>query len=90
MNHKYNLEFSRKFKKALEKFDKNTRKQINEAILRLSSNYKDCNIVKLSGIFDTYRLRSGNYRILFKRYDNKMLILLLDVKHRKDAYKDLS
>ncbi|MFH0702029.1 MAG: type II toxin-antitoxin system RelE/ParE family toxin [bacterium] len=78
---KYNLEFSKIFTKSFSKFDKNVKK--------LESEYGNCNIVKLTGLVNTYRLRSGDYRILFKKYDNRLLILLLDVKHRREVYKNL-
>jgi mRNA interferase RelE/StbE len=89
MNHKYTLQFSRGFKKSLEKLDGTIKNQIKEAIIKLSNDYAICDIVKLSGIQDVYRLRSGSYRILFKKYDTEMLLLLLDVKHRREVYKDL-
>jgi len=86
---KYFLEFSKTFKKSLYKLDKGLQKQIEESVKKLESDYESCDIIKLSGIKNTYRLRIGDYRVLFKKLNDKFIILLLDVKHRKEVYRDL-
>lgn len=86
----YRLEYSEKFIKSFDKLEKIIQKQIIESLKKLSDNYDSCNnVIKLSGIKNTYRLRSGNYRILFNKDDKKLLILLIEVKHRKEVYRDL-
>ena len=42
---------------------------------------------KISGEQSTYRVRQGNYRVIYEIEDHKMLILILKVGHRKDVYK---
>ncbi len=89
MNKKYVLEFSKAFKKALLKLDKDIHKQIEAAVKKLKFNYNTCDVKKLSGVKDLYRLRSGDYRIIFEKLNDKLVIVLLDVKHRKEIYRDL-
>jgi mRNA interferase RelE/StbE len=86
---KYVLIYSRVFNKSLSKLDKNTKLQIELAVKRLESEYKFCDTIKLTGYTDVYRFRTGDYRILFKKYDDRLLILLLDVKHRREVYRNL-
>ena len=46
------------------------------------------NIKKLKGEFeDLYRYRVGNYRIFYKIENDKILVIILDIDDRKDAYK---
>lgn len=46
------------------------------------------NIKKLKGEFEgLYRYRVGRYRIFYKIVDDKILVIILDIDHRKDAYK---
>lgn len=86
----YRLEYSKNFIKSFDKLEKRTQKQIIEILEQLSNNYNSCgNIIKLSGVVDIYRIRSGDYRILFNKLDNKFVILLIDVKHRKEIYRSL-
>lgn len=46
------------------------------------------NIKKLKGEFEgLYRYRIGNYRLFYKIENAKILIIILDIDDRKDAYK---
>lgn len=46
------------------------------------------NIKKLKGEFEgLYRYRVGNYRIFYKIENDKILVIILDIDDRKDAYK---
>lgn len=46
------------------------------------------NIKKLKGEFEgLYRYRVGRYRIFYKIEDDKILVIILDIDDRKDAYK---
>ena len=46
------------------------------------------NIKKLKGDFEgLYRYRVGNYRIFYKIENNQVLVIILDIDDRKDAYK---
>jgi mRNA interferase RelE/StbE len=46
------------------------------------------NIKKLKGEFEgIYRYRIGDYRLFYKIENNKVLIIILDIDNRKDAYR---
>lgn len=46
------------------------------------------NIKKLKGEFEgLYRYRVGQYRIFYKIENDKILVIMLDIDNRKDAYK---
>jgi mRNA interferase RelE/StbE len=46
------------------------------------------NIKKLKGEFEgIYRYRIGNYRLFYKIENEKVIIIILDIDDRKDAYK---
>jgi mRNA interferase RelE/StbE len=46
------------------------------------------NIKKLKGAFEgLYRYRIGNFRIFYKIENAKILVIILDIDNRKDAYK---
>lgn len=86
---KYELEFTKSFDKSFSKLDKKTQNQIKSTIYDFLNNAKNIDLIKLKGQENQYRIRNGNYRILLKKYDNLMLIVFVDVKHRQEAYKDL-
>ena len=46
------------------------------------------NIKRLKGKFsDYYRYRIGDYRLFYKIENDKIMVFIVDVKHRKDAYE---
>ena len=56
-------------------------------ILRLNP-YFGPNIKKLKGEFnDIYRYRIGDYRLFYKVSDETVIVFILDIESRKDAYK---
>jgi len=85
----YNFEYSKSFKKSLSKLDIQIQKQIKSTVIKFITDSKAADFTKLQGHENLYRIRSGNYRILLEKYDNRLLILFVDVKHRREAYKDL-
>ncbi len=46
------------------------------------------NIKKLKGeLKEVYRFRIGDYRLFYKIVEDKIIIFILDIENRKDAYK---
>lgn len=43
--------------------------------------------VKLRGAEDVWRVRVGDYRILYQAHDDRLLILVIRVGHRGDVYR---
>lgn len=44
---------------------------------------------KIKGSNNVYRIRQGVYRIVYQIYKNELLVIVIRVRHRKDAYKNL-
>lgn len=85
----YKIEYSNKFEKSFNKLDKTIQKQIKNTIDRHIKNLENCDVKKLKGYETLYRLRSGNYRIIYEKIDDILIIIFLDVQHRKDIYKKI-
>jgi len=51
---------------------------------------QDADIKKLTGYSDRYRLRVGDYRIIYEIADEQLIILIVGVGHRREAYRALS
>lgn len=84
----YKIEYDIDLDKSLSKIPKKDVKSIKEKIENLSNDPRPYGSIKLSNK-DLYRIRSGNYRIIYKIFDSKLVILILDVDGRKDIYKNL-
>jgi mRNA interferase RelE/StbE len=55
-------------------------------IQRLASDPRPAGAEKLSGQ-DKYRLRQGNYRILFSVDDAALTVLIVEIGHRREVYR---
>jgi len=83
---KYTVIIEKKVQKKLKKLPTKIQKSIVFKIKSLQ-NFSDLtpNIKRLSIPLNGYRLRIGDYRILFTKEEKEILIYLLG--HRKDVYK---
>ncbi len=83
----YKLRQTKKFQKDFGKLDKKRRNLILEKLSILASgNWDSLDLKKLRGSDNSYRIRSGDYRILFEKRKKELLIILITVKHRRDVY----
>jgi mRNA interferase RelE/StbE len=83
----YKIEWKRSATKELEKLPRPMISKIVSAVDNLSSNPFPQGVRKLVGTEDTYRIRIGDYRVLYNIIENRLIIEIVRVRHRKDAYK---
>ncbi len=83
---KYSLEILRKAQKQLSKIDKNERARIVESIRELAANPRPTGCTKLSGR-EAWRIRVGSYRVIYEIHDNRLLVLILTIGHRREVYR---
>lgn len=69
--------------------NKKIQRQLHKKMKNLESDPYPSNCVKLSGGDDLYRIRSGDYRIIYTVKNNKITVLVLKIGYRKDVYKGL-
>ncbi len=50
----------------------------------------DANVKKLAGYEDRYRLRVGDYRVIYEIMDDQLVILVVRVGHRREIYRAMS
>ncbi|HEV3380219.1 MAG TPA: type II toxin-antitoxin system RelE/ParE family toxin [Trebonia sp.] len=50
----------------------------------------DANVRKLGGYQDRYRLRVGDYRVIYEVMDGQLVILVVGVGHRREIYRAMS
>lgn len=84
---KYHVEISSSAEKFFRKLPQKDLIRITSAILALRDDPYPVGCVKLSGEENCYRIRIGNYRIVYEMLAKKLLILILKIGHRKDVYR---
>ena len=82
----YNIKFEKRVSRDLKKIDKKEIPVILDQINQLTENPYPSNASKLKGR-DAWRIRTGNYRIIYSVVEHDLLILVVKIGHRKDVYQ---
>jgi len=62
-------------------------KRVSRALLTLEDTPRPPGVVKLSGSTDRWRVRVGDYRIIYRIDDTARQVLILRIAHRRQAYR---
>ncbi len=82
----YSLTWKRSAAKELRKLPRDGIVRILNAVEKLAENPFAPGVRKLSGAQHTYRIRVGDYRIIFSIFAAELVIEIIRVGHRKDVY----
>ncbi|MBI4403768.1 MAG: type II toxin-antitoxin system RelE/ParE family toxin [Deltaproteobacteria bacterium] len=83
---KYNILIKRSAQKELETLPKIYLVPITKLIASLANNPRPNGSEKLSGD-EKYRIRKGPYRIIYSIHENELVIWVVKIAHRKQAYR---
>ena len=81
---KYDLKIQKNVQKSLAKISEPFQTKIIDKIYDLA-NDPYYNAKKLTGR-EAYRIRVGNYRVIYEINNNELVVLVVSVGHRKDIY----
>jgi mRNA interferase RelE/StbE len=84
----YEVRFSNTARKGLRRLRGKDRERVTLAAEALGENPRPRGARLVEGT-PFLRIRSGNYRIIYEVRDNVLLVLVVRVAHRKDAYRNL-
>jgi mRNA interferase RelE/StbE len=82
----YKIFIEKSAQKALAKITEKEQDRIIEAIRNLSENPRPIRVKKLSGR-EAWRIRVGNYRIIYEIQDDKLVIIVISIGHRREIYR---
>jgi len=86
---KYHVYLTRRADRELKRLPTDVRKRVEERIEELYSDPLPRGTVKLSQLKDAYRVRVGDYRILYRVYWSERMIVVFRIAPRKKAYRTL-
>ena len=66
-----------------------TRRQIKNAIDGLASDPRPASAARLKGRPNAYRIRFGDYRLLYEIHATEIVVYVIGVAHRREVYKRL-
>jgi len=82
----YKISILRRAQKQLAKIPASDYKKIKQAILDLAKDPRPSGSKKLKSR-QGWRIRQGNYRVIYEIQDDQLIIIVLDVGNRKDIYR---
>ena len=84
----YTLEIPKSAKKELEALPRQIGGRVVAVVRGLAVDPRPEGCVKLAGFKDTYRIRVGDYRVVYEIHDLVLRVLLLKIGHRREVYRD--
>lgn len=63
------------------------RPRVNQALLALEDEPRPPGVAKLTGSTDRWRVRIGDYRIIYRVDDRAREVVVLRIAHRRQAYR---
>ncbi|MFQ6615204.1 MAG: type II toxin-antitoxin system RelE/ParE family toxin [Fidelibacterota bacterium] len=83
----YGIEFKPAARRGMAKLPQDIQRRIGQQIDSLASNPLPPGVRKLTGSKNTYRVRVGDYRILYDLYQGRLVVLIVGVGHRRNVYR---
>lgn len=83
----YDLQFAPKAVRSLRKLDHAAARRIRETAEALCGDPRPSSAAMLTGAHGVLRVRTGDYRILYVVDDDRLVVLVVDVGHRRDIYQ---
>jgi mRNA interferase RelE/StbE len=87
MTPQYTVDVARHAAKAIAILPRREQQRVRAAIDLLATDPRPPGCVAMSGEAHAYRVRVGDYRIVYEVIDNRLLVHVVRVGHRRDVYR---
>ena len=84
----YTIELRPAARRDLKGLPQEVLQRVSRKIDSLADNPRPPGVEKLSGSEDSYRVRVGDYRILYEIRDKVLLVIVVRIRHRREAYRN--
>lgn len=82
----YSVKVAPAAERQLRKFDPPVRRRLQAAIDLLAENPRPPKAIQLVGGAGEWRIRTGDYRIIYEIHDDRLIVLVLRTGHRRHIY----
>jgi mRNA interferase RelE/StbE len=87
MKKQYRIVITSSAEKTLKRLPEQDQVKIVGEIRRLEFDPKPYGVRKMAGFEAVFRIRVGDYRIIYEIEDRRIIITILKIGHRKDVYR---
>ena len=84
---RYRIEFAKPAVKQFQDLPRDAQERIAPHINALAETPRPRGVKKLKGQDDQYRIRVGDYRVIYTIQDERLIVLVIRIADRKDAYR---
>lgn len=84
---RYRIEISQSAERQLKKLQGDDQRRVVKAMLALTEDPHPKGSRKLTGYDNVFRVRAGQFRILYSVSGRKLIIIILKIGQRKDVYR---
>jgi mRNA interferase RelE/StbE len=82
----YSIDILRSAQKQLAKIERQEQGRVIKAIYKLAKNPRPSGCIKLSAR-PAWRIRIGSFRVIYEIHDDRLLVLVINIGHRKGIYR---
>lgn len=83
----YTVQLAPAAKRQLRKLDRSIQERVVRGLDKLEKDPRPPGVEKMEGDESTYRIRMGEYRIVYEIRDKVLVVLVLKVGHRREIYR---
>ena len=83
----YTIKISSEAERQIKKLDRAVQRRIEPVIDALAKNPRPAGAKKMEGYAGRYRVRIGDYRIVYEVYDRELVVLIIRAGNRKEIYR---
>jgi mRNA interferase RelE/StbE len=83
----YQITWKPSARKAFLSLDKPVQRRIATAVDALAADPRPAGVKALRGMPGVLRIRVADYRVLYEVHDDRLVVLVADVGHRKEIYR---
>lgn len=84
----YRIQFKTSAAKEFKTLPPSVKQRVGESLDQLQQDPRPSGVVKLQGEDQLYRVRVGDYRIVYTIDDHDKIIKITRIRHRQDVYKE--
>jgi len=84
---RYSLEFTASAAREFRSLERRLQQRISDKLLELCDNPFPAGAKKLQGERDHYRIRIGEYRVIYRIEKNRVVIVIVQIGHRREVYR---
>lgn len=83
----YEIHFAPSAAKQFRKLRRDIRPRVEAKIDSLAANPRPRGVEKLAGAENLYRVRAGDFRVVYEIHDKRLIVLVVRVGDRRDVYR---